>query len=45
MIVIIRGSSSQNSYDLSPSHRHRLVSHKYKDDREVETEVTRCLTT
>jgi hypothetical protein len=45
MIVIILGSSSQNDYNLSTSQRHSLVSHKFKDDREVETVVTRCLTT
>lgn len=33
MIVIIRGSYSQNDYNLSPSQRHSLVSHKFKDDR------------
>jgi hypothetical protein len=33
MIVIIRGSSSQNDYNLSPSQRHSLVSHKFKDGR------------
>lgn len=33
MIVIIRCSSSQNDYNLSPSQRRSLVSHKFKDDR------------
>ena len=33
MIVIVRGSYSQNFCNLSPLQRHNFVSHKFKDDR------------
>jgi len=32
MIVIVRGSYSQNFCNLSPLQRHNLVGHKFKDD-------------